>query len=108
MKNVLNVSGLNFEAEVLKADRPVVVDFWAQWCGPCKMLSPLLDQVAEERPEVKVVKVNVDENPELAGRFNVRSIPTLIFVKDGVVREQSVGLLARKTLTEKIAALTAS
>ena len=82
----------NFQAEVLNADKTVLVDFWASWCGPCRMLSPVVDEIAAEHPELKVCKVNVDDEPELAGQFGVMSIPTLLVFKGGKLANQSVGV----------------
>ena len=89
---VINVTLENFEAEVIKSDIPVLVDFWASWCGPCRMLSPIVDQIAEERTDIKVCKVNVDEQEELAMRFGIMSIPTLIVFKNGEVAKKTMGV----------------
>ena len=82
----------NFEAEVIKSDIPVLVDFWASWCGPCRMLSPIVDQIAEERTDIKVGKVNVDEQEELAMRYGIMSIPTLIVFKNGEIVKKTMGV----------------
>lgn len=95
---VLHVTKENFEQEVLKSDKPVLLDFWASWCGPCRMLSPILDELAVENPDVKVVKINTDEQMELATQFNVMSIPAIFVVKDGQVVNQTVGVQPKENL----------
>lgn len=87
----ITITTENFDAEVLHSEKPVLLDFWASWCGPCRMLSPIVDEVAEERTDVKVGKVNVDEQPELAGQFGVMSIPTLLVFEQGKLVRQAVG-----------------
>ena len=82
----------NFEAEVIQSNIPVLVDFWASWCGPCRMLSPIVDQIAEERTDIKVCKVNVDEQEELAMRYGIMSIPTLIVFKNGEIVKKTMGV----------------
>lgn len=89
--SVVSINNNNFENEVLRSSKPVLVDFYADWCGPCRMVSPVVDQIANEHPEYKVVKVNVDEQPELASKFNVMSIPALFVVSNGQVVNKSVG-----------------
>lgn len=89
--SVLHITKENFQQEVLSSSKPVLVDFWASWCGPCKMLSPIIDEIAAENPQIKVCKINVDEQPELAGQFGIMSIPTLIVFKDGKVVNQASG-----------------
>ena len=92
----------NFQREVLEAKGTVLVDFWAAWCGPCQMLSPVVDEVAEEAQGIKVGKVNIDEQPDLAAQFNVMSIPTLVLFKDGKATEQSVGVVPKAAILEMV------
>jgi thioredoxin 1 len=89
--SVITITKDNFEEEVMKSDRPVLLDFWAAWCGPCKMVSPIVDEIAEEAKDAKVGKINIDEQPELASAFKVMSIPTLAVIKDGKLVKTSVG-----------------
>ena len=96
--SVLHITKENFENEVLKSDRPVLLDFWASWCGPCRMVSPIIDEIAEETTDKKVFKINVDEQPELAQAFGVMSIPTLVVMKDGEVVGQSVGVKSKEAI----------
>ncbi len=81
----------NFQEEVLNSDKPVLLDFWASWCGPCRMVSPVVDEIAKERPDIKVGKINVDEQEELAAQFHIMSIPTLMVIKNGQIVKQSMG-----------------
>lgn len=96
--NAMTITKDNFEAEVLQATQPVLLDFWAEWCGPCRMLSPVVDQIAAERTDIKVGKVNVDEQPELAHQFGVMSIPTLVVMKNGEAVAQSVGVQPKEAI----------
>ena len=100
---VLSVTGENFDQEVSKSGLPVLVDFWAEWCGPCRMVSPIVDQIAEElEGKLKVVKVNVDDAQDLASRYQIMSIPTLILFKGGEPVEQMVGAVSKEQLISKI------
>ena len=96
--SVLELTLDNFEAEVLKSDKPVLIDFWATWCGPCRMMAPVVDEFAAENPAIKVGKVNVDDHPELAGAFGIESIPTLVAIKDGKVAGMVVGVRPKADL----------
>ncbi|MCD8055544.1 MAG: thioredoxin [Clostridiales bacterium] len=89
--SAININQNNFREEVLNSDRTVLLDFWASWCGPCRMVSPIVDEIAAERPDIKVGKVNVSEQSELASQFHVMSIPTLVVMKDGKVVSKAVG-----------------
>ena len=88
---VLHINKDNFHKEVLNSEKPVLLDFFASWCGPCRMVGPILDEIAEEREDIKVCKVDIDEQPELASRFRVMSVPTLMVMKEGRIVEQSIG-----------------
>lgn len=89
--SVITISKANFQTEVLHSEKPVLLDFWAPWCGPCRMVGPVVDEIAGERTDLKVGKINVDEQPELAAQFNIMSIPTLVVMKHGHVASQMVG-----------------
>ena len=100
MMLVKDMNKENFQEEVVQSDKPVLVDFWASWCGPCRMVSPIVDEIAQERPDVKVVKVNVDQEQELALKFGVMSIPTLVVMKDGKVVNQAVGVRPKEQILD--------
>ena len=100
--SVLHITKENFEAEVLKSDKPVLVDFFAVWCGPCKMIAPILEEIAAEREDIKVCKINVDEEPELAAQYQVVSIPTLFVIKDGQITNQSLGAKPKPQILEML------
>jgi thioredoxin len=104
----INVTESTFQSEISQSTQPVLVDFWAPWCGPCRMLGPVLEEIAaESEGRFKVAKVNVDENPSLASAFGVQSLPTIAFVKSGELRDQVVGLTSKATLIRKLEELAA-
>ena len=96
----------NFDRELTQDDKPMIVDFWAEWCGPCKMIAPLLDEIAREKAgAVKVAKVNVDDNQSLSFKYNIRAIPALLFFKNGQLRDQIIGVTSKKDLLGRLEAL---
>lgn len=100
--SVLKITNKNFEEEVLNSDKPVIIDFYADWCGPCKMMSPIIDSIAEENQELKVGKVNVDEAQELAIKYNIMSIPTIIIFKNGNEYKKIVGVTSKENILKEI------
>ncbi|MEE1054920.1 MAG: thioredoxin [Acutalibacteraceae bacterium] len=96
--SVLTVNKDNFETAVQNSEKTVLVDFWASWCGPCRMVSPIVDEIAEENPQYLVAKVNVDEEPELAQKFGIQSIPTLIVFKDGKIADKMIGVRSKEQI----------
>ena len=103
-ESIKHVTDESFEADVVKSDRLVLLDFWAPWCGPCRMMEPVLEEMATEYPAISVAKLNVDENPATATRFDVLSIPTLLAFKDGSVVKKLVGAMPKKRLVDELAA----
>jgi thioredoxin 1 len=98
--SAIKITSENFEAEVLNCEKTVLLDFWASWCGPCKMVSPIIDQIADEHSEIKVGKVNVDEEQALAAEFKVMSIPSIFVLKDGKIVNQAVGAMPKSKILE--------
>ena len=95
---VITITKENFQSEVVQSDKPVLLDFWATWCGPCRMVSHIVDQIADERSDIKVGKINVDEQPELAQQFRIISIPTLVVMKDGQIANKAVGAMPKEEI----------
>lgn len=100
--SVITLTNSSFGKEVMESEKPVLIDFYADWCGPCKMVSPVVDKIAEEHSEIKVCKVNVDSEPELAQKFGIASIPTLVVVKDGRITNQKVGAVSGQTILDML------
>lgn len=100
--SVIEITAQNFEAEVLKSEKPVLLDFWASWCGPCRMLSPVIDEIAEENSDIKVGKVNVDEQSSLAQKFGIMSIPTIVVMKNGQAQDIQVGVRPKQDILNMI------
>ncbi|MEE1243166.1 MAG: thioredoxin [Frisingicoccus sp.] len=98
MMSIIEITQENFQKEVIESDRPVLVDFFATWCGPCKMVSPIVDQIAAERPDIKVCKLDVDKNMDLARQFQVMSVPTLVAMKDGQIINKTVGAMPKSAI----------
>jgi len=103
MNHTIEINEANFESEVVQSNQPVLVDFWAEWCGPCKMLGPVLEEIAlEHNGRVKVAKVNVDTNPKLAERFGIQSIPTMLYFANGEIRDKTVGVLSKLAIGSRL------
>jgi thioredoxin 1 len=96
--SAINISNSNFEQEVMQSEKPVLLDFWAPWCGPCRMVVPIVEEIAEERPDIKVVKINVDDEPELANRYGIMTIPTLMVMRNGEILNRSSGAKPKKAI----------
>lgn len=102
MADVFQATDSNFQAEVIESENPVLVDFWAPWCGPCRMVAPVLEEIADERPDLRIAKLNVDENQQTAARYEVLSIPTLILFRNGRVAKKVIGAYPKKRLEAEL------
>jgi len=100
--SVITLTAQNYEQEVIASDKPVLIDFWASWCGPCRMLSPVVDEISDERDDIKVGKINVDEEPDLSKQFGIMSIPTLVVMDGGQIKNKSVGVIPKEKILEML------
>ena len=100
--SAININKNNFKHEVMDSDKPVLLDFWASWCAPCRMVVPIIEEIASERLDIKVGKINVDEQPELASKFSIMSIPTLVVMKNGKIVQQVSGVRPKKAILEML------
>ena len=100
--SAININKNNFQNEIMNSEKPVLLDFWAPWCAPCRMVVPIIEEIAGERPDIKVVKINVDEQPELASKFSIMSIPTLVVMKNGKIVQQVSGARSKSTILEML------